>query len=87
VRDCQDLQPIRELDVDHVIREATHEDAPHILILDTWHGRSCSGAFRNPREGAINLHEKLRTEPCPVAFVPAHGLRHLDVGFLADSKF
>lgn len=35
MRDCKDLDAIRKLDVDDVVRKPTYEDAADVLVLDT----------------------------------------------------
>jgi hypothetical protein len=86
VRNREDLQSIRQLDVDNVVGEAAHEDAPDVFVVNPRGQRPDSRILFDPGNRGINSGEKLQAEFGPVPLVPACSFRHFGVRFPADPK-
>lgn len=86
MRNREDLQSIRQLDVDNVVGKAAHEDATDVLVVNPRRQRPDSRILFDPGSRGINSGEELQAESGPVPLVPACSFRHFGVRFLADPK-
>ncbi len=75
--DCQDLSPIGQLDVYHVVREPADENASDIRVGNAGHGRTRARSGLNPRDHTSNRAQKVEAETGLLCVIPARRLGHV----------
>ncbi len=86
MRNREDLQPVRQFDVDDVVREPANENPTDILVRNSGRSRSDARVLFDPGYRCINSREKLSAEFEPMPLIPTRGFRRLGVCLLADPK-
>ena len=84
MRDCQDLNPIRQLDVDDVVGEAPNEETPDIGVGNSRHGRARLRSNLDPGNDSPDGSEKVHPEAGALLVVPTSGLGQLGLRLGTD---
>lgn len=84
--DRQHLNPVRQLNVDHGVREPANEQLSNVWIRDAWDRSAVLWRYLDTSESSVEKSEEVEPESWPLLIVPISGMGNLGPCLSTDTE-